>query len=130
MKIVGKDGLIGTTAITIEHTPDLGLESTKVSRPDIHAGVQLAQWLTKKKLLYTNAQRFFSCRINYDRVNQDYSLLKIGEEVSVKNPTDASIVDHLVGTNGRLLIFQMELNRNWNNGYTNYITLILQRRFT
>ena len=84
--------------------------------------------LSKKKLLYENAWRFFTCRINYDRANQDYSSLTVGQEVSVKNPTDGSIVDHQSGSDGRLLIYQIELNRNWANGYSNYVTLMLQLR--
>ncbi len=130
LKLVGKNGIIGTVSISSEHTPELGLETVLVARPDIHTARQAGAWLSKKKLLYTNAYRYFSCRINYDRANQDYSLLDIGKEVSVKNPADASIVDHQAGTNGRLLIYQLELNRNWNNGYSNIITLILQQRFT
>ncbi|KKL96679.1 hypothetical protein LCGC14_1842060, partial [marine sediment metagenome] len=129
LKLVGKDGIIGTVSITVEHTPELGIETVIVPRPDIHTSRQATSWLSKKKLLYTNAYRYFSCRINYDRANQDYSLLDIGQEVTIKNPADASIVDHQSGTNGRLLIYQMELNRNWSNGYSNYITLILQRRY-
>ncbi|KKK93739.1 hypothetical protein LCGC14_2689870, partial [marine sediment metagenome] len=129
LKLVAKNGIIGTVSISSEHTPELGLETVLVARPDIHTARQAGAWLSKKKLLYTNAYRYFSCRINYDRASQDYSLLDIGKEVSVKNPANASIVDHQTGTNGRLLIYQLELNRNWNNGYSNYITLILQQRF-
>ena len=129
LKVIAKDGLIGTTSITVEHTPDLGLESVLVTRPDIHTQRQMTQWLTNKKKIYTSAYRFFTCRINYDRANQDYSVLGVGKEVQVKNPTDASIVNHLTGTDGRLLIYQMELNRNWKGGYHNIITLMLQLRF-
>ncbi len=129
LKIIGKDGLVGTAAIAPEHTPELGLESIQISRPDIHTSRQAAAWLTKKKLIYTNAYRYFTCRINYDRANQDYSILDIGKEVGIKNPADGSIVNHVSGANGRLLLYQMELNRNWGNGYSNYITLIFQQRF-
>ncbi len=129
LKLIGKDGIIGTVSITSEHTPELGLETVQISRPDIHTARQAASWLSKKKLIYTNAYRYFSCRINYDRANQDYSIADIGKEVGVKNPADGSIVDHTSGSNGRLLIYQMELNRNWANGYSNYMTFILQQRF-
>lgn len=129
LRLMFSDGKVGTVSITPEHNPpDLGLETEFVPRPDIHTSRQAAQWLSKKKLLYTNAHRYFTCRINYDRANQDYSVLTLGKEVQVKNPTDASIVDHLTGTNGRLLVYQIELNRNWANGYTNYVNLILQLR--
>lgn len=129
LKIIGAEGLIGTESITVEHTPDLGLESVLITRPDVHTQRQMANWLTNKKKIFTNAYRFFTCRINYDRALQDYSILGVGKEVQVKNPTDASIVDHLTGTDGRLLIYQMELNRNWKGGYSNIVTLLLQLRF-
>ena len=129
LKLIGKDGLVGTASVTPEHTPELGLESIQISRPDIHTARQAAAWLAKKILIYTNAYRYFTCRINYDRANQDYSILDIGKEVGVKNPADGSIVNHVAGGKGRLLIYQMELNRNWSNGYSNYITFIFQQRF-
>ena len=129
LKLIGKDGLIGTVSITPEHTPELGLETILISRPDIHTARQAASWLASKKKIYTSAYRYFSCRINYDRANQDYSIADIGKLVSIKNPADGSIVDHTAGSNGKLLIYQMELNRNWSNGYSNYMTFILQQRF-
>ncbi len=129
LKLVGKDGLIGTTSITSEHTPEIGLETIIVARPDIHTARQAAAWLASKKKIYTSAYRYFSFRINYDRANQDYSILDIGKEVSIRNPADGSIVDHRAASNGRLLIYQMELNRNWLGGWYNYVTFILQQRF-
>ncbi len=129
LKLIGKDGIIGTASITSEHTPELGLETVQISRPDIHTARQAAAWLASKKKLYTNAYRYFTCRINYDRANQDYSIADLGKEVGVKNPADGSIVNHVAGGKGRLLIYQMELNRNWSNGYSNYMTFILQQRF-
>jgi hypothetical protein len=127
LKLVANNGLIGSQSITTEHTPDLGLEVVKVSRPDIHTARQLTAWLSKKKLLYTSAWRYFSCRIDYDKANQDYSLMALGKEVTI---TNNGVVDHQSGTNGRLLLYQIELNRNWSNGYRNIITLIFQRRYT
>ena len=129
LKLIGKDGIIGTASVTSEHTPELGLETVQISRPDIHTARQAASWLANKKKIYTKAYRYFTCRINYDRANQDYSIADIGKEVGVKNPADGSIVNHVAGAKGRLLIYQMELNRNWSNGYSNYMTFILQQRF-
>ncbi len=127
LKVIGK-GVSGSTSITPEHASDLGLEVKLVTRPDINNRSQITQFLSKKKLIYKNAERFVTFKINYDFALQDYSRLDIGKTVEVKFPSTGAVANYVAGQQGALLIYQMELNRNAANGYNNFVTFICQKR--
>ena len=129
--VIMGDNVVHTATITPDADPfGLGDETQIINDSSIKTLLQATNLVTAIDGRHISSEIIAQFTLNYSKPNQNYSGIEVGKTLALKLPTssDTSICNYSSGT--ELLVIAMEVNRNEETGWHEYITLTLQRRYS